>query len=71
MISTKMPENIRPMDFGDTFSVSNFLYSVTLRPYSNDVKEADILDLCGLPLNDGSKIEVFYTETYGKKYCVP
>ena len=36
-----------------TFPVSNFLKSVTSRHCSNDTKEADILDRCGLPLNGG------------------
>ena len=34
-----------------TFPVSNFLLSVTKRHYSNDAKEVDNLDLCGLSLN--------------------
>ena len=38
------------MDLGRTFPVSNFLKSVTSRHCSNDTKEADILDRCGLSL---------------------
>ena len=39
------------MDLGRTFSVSNVLLSVTSGHYSNNAKEADILDRCGLTLN--------------------
>ena len=42
-----------PMVLGRTFPVSTFLYSVTLRHYSNDAKEVDILNLCGLLFNGG------------------
>ena len=41
------------MDSGRTFPVSYFLESVTSMHYSNDAKEADILDRCVLPLNGG------------------
>ena len=41
------------MDLGKTFPVSNSLKSVTSRHYSNDAKEADILDRRGWPLNGG------------------
>ena len=39
------------MDSGKSFPVSNFLKSVTSSYCSNDTKEADILDHCGLPLD--------------------
>ena len=39
------------MDLGKTFPASNFFKSVTSRHCSNDRKEANILDRCGLPLN--------------------
>ena len=42
-----------PIVLGRTISVLNFFKSVTSRNYSNDAKEADILDRCGLPLNGG------------------
>ena len=41
------------MDLGRTFPESNFLWLVTLRHYSNNLKEADILDRCRLALNGG------------------
>ena len=37
-----------PMVSGRTYPVSTFLQSVTSRHYSNDAKEANILDRCGL-----------------------
>ena len=59
------------MDLGKTFPASNFLKSVTSRHCSNDRKEANILDRCGLPLNwgmggGGGKLGVFNTAIYGK-----
>ena len=55
------------MDLGKTFPASNFLKSVTSRHCSNDRKEANILDRCGLPLNwGGINLGVFNTAIYGK-----
>ena len=42
-----------PLVLGRTISVLSFLKSVISRNYSNDAKEADILDCCGLPLLGG------------------
>ena len=53
------------MDLGKTFSVSN-LKSVISRHCSNDTKEADVLDRCGLPLNGGLNFGMFNTAIYGK-----
>ena len=38
------------INLGRTLAVSNFLKSVTSRHCSNDTKDAEILDRCGLPL---------------------
>ena len=43
--------------------------SMPWRHYSNDAKEADILYLCGLPVN-GVKLGVFHTAIYGNKQGV-
>ena len=53
----KMPQKCK------SFPVSNFLKSVTSRHCSNDTKEADILDRCGLPLN-GVKLAGYLTLRY-------
>ena len=61
------------MNLGKTFPASNFLKSVTSRHCSNDRKEANILDRCGLPLNweggggGGLNLGVCNTTIYGKK----
>ena len=61
-------------DLGKTFPASNFLKSVTSRHCSNDRKEANILDRCGLPLKwgggGGGKLGVFNTAIYGKNSTV-
>ena len=53
----------------DKFCIK-FLVCPISRNYSNDAKEAESLDCCGLPLNWGLTLGMFNTAIYGKNSTV-